>query len=240
MTIKRLFLLVLTLTFAGCESAPARRAPQAEAVQSAVATSSQTAASAEAAADPIKAKVNEEAAIASALEQLSKGKNDYLIAPADLISVQVYQDQEMNRRVRVGQNGAISLPLVGQVQVGGLTVVDAEAAIALALKKYLVNPQVTLFIEEYGNKTIYVLGEVTRPGSYPIPAESRLTVLEAVSTAGGFTPIAAQDRTKVLRKVNGQSQSIHVEVTAITQKGEKDKDIQLQPNDIVYVPQAFF
>lgn len=224
------------MLFGACSGAPARPAAEAPAPAAAASTAPTAVPKADAAA----AKAAEEAAIASALEALNKGKVDYTIAPADLISVQVYQDPDMNRRVRVGQNGTISLPLVGPIQVGGLTVVDAEAAIAQKLKKYLVNPQVTLFIEEYGNKSIYVLGEVNRPGSYPIPAESRLTVLEAVSTAGGFTPIAAQDRTKVLRKVNGQSQSIQVEVTAITQKGEKDKDIQLQPNDIVYVPQAFF
>jgi polysaccharide biosynthesis/export protein len=65
-------------------------------------------------------------------------------------------------------------------------------------------------------------------------------VLEAISTAGGFTPVAAQDRTRVLRNVDGKSVSYTIEVNAITQQGQKEKDMVLEPNDVVFVPQSFF
>ncbi len=182
----------------------------------------------------------EAAAIAAALKQVGSAKTDYRISSADLISVTVYQDLDMNRKVRVNANGTVSMPLIGEVKVGGMTLIEAQAAIEGKLAKFLVSPQVSLFIEEYGNKTVFVMGEVQRPGSLPIPTESRMTVLEAISTAGGFTPIAAQDRTRVLRNVNGVSISYTIEVKAITQQGQKEKDMVLEPNDVIYVPQSFF
>jgi len=97
-----------------------------------------------------------------------------------------------------------------------------------------------VLIKEYGNKQVYVLGEVKKPGSIQIPAERRLTILEAITMAGGFTELAAQDRTKVLRGTGEGSRSIQVEITRITKQGDKSADIYLEPNDTVYVPQSFF
>jgi len=182
----------------------------------------------------------EAAALAAALKQVGAAKTDYRISSADLIAVTVYQDLEMNRKVRVNANGTVSMPLIGAVKVGGMTLIEAQSTIEAKLAQYLVSPQVSLFIEEYGNKTVFVMGEVAKPGSYPIPTESRMTVLEAISTAGGFTPIAAQDRTRVLRNVNGVSISYTIEIKAITQQGQKEKDMVLEPNDVIYIPQSFF
>jgi polysaccharide export outer membrane protein len=186
------------------------------------------------------ADAKEKAAIAAALQQVVHAKNDYHLAPADLVSVTVYQDADMNRKVRINTDGTVSLPLIGQVKIGGLSLSAAQAGIEAKLSQYLVSPQVSLFIEEYGNKTIFVMGEVQKPGSYPIPTESRMTLLEAISSAGGFTPIAAQDRARVLRYVDGVSVTYTINTKEITQQGQKDKDMVLAPNDIVYVPQSFF
>ena len=186
------------------------------------------------------AAAKEAAAIAAAMQQLSRSKNDYHLASADLISVTVYQDKDMDRKVRINTDGTISLPLIGSVAIGGLTLAGAQATIESKLSQFLVSPQVSLFIEDYGNKTIFVMGEVQKPGSYPIPTESRMTLLEAISTAGGFTPIAAQDRARVLRYVDGANVTYTINTKEITQQGQKDKDMVLVPNDIVYVPQSFF
>lgn len=186
------------------------------------------------------AAAKESAAIAAAMQQVARSKNDYRLAPADLISVTIYQDKDMDRKARVNSDGTISLPLIGAVQIGGLTLAGAQSIIEKKLGQFLVNPQASLFIEDYGNKTIFVMGEVQKPGSYPIPTESRMTLLEAISTAGGFTPVAAQDRARVLRYVDGQSVTFTINTKEITSQGQKDKDMVLQPNDIVYVPQSFF
>ena len=206
-----------------------------------VAAAASTPAPVQASSAPAAAVAAKEAAdIAAALQQVVRSKTDYRIAPADLISITVYQDKDLDRKVRVNTNGTVSLPLIGSISIGGMTLADAQSSIEVKLAQYLVSPQVSLFIEDYGNKTVFVMGEVQKPGSYPIPTESRMTLLEAISTAGGFTPIAAQDRARVLRNVNGTSVTYTINTKEITQQGQKEKDMVLEPNDIIYVPQSFF
>lgn len=234
---RRAFAFAALLPLAGCLNTPLHNQQRELSVRAAPPAASTAAPSPEKIKE---AESAEAAAIAAALQEVTRAKTDYQISSADLISVTVYQDPEMNRKVRVNANGTITMPLIGPVKVGGMTLIEAQNAIETKLSKFLVSPQVSLFIEDYGNKTVYVMGEVQKPGSYPIPTEKSLTVLEAISTAGGFTPIAGQDRTRVLRNVNGASVTYVIEVKAITQGGQKDKDIVLQPNDVVYVPQSFF
>lgn len=165
---------------------------------------------------------------------------DYRISPTDLVEITVFQQPELERKLRVSQNGTVSLPLVGTVEIGGKTLNEAQTALSDKLREFVINPQVTVFVREYANKKFVVLGEVQKPGSYDLPTENKLTVMEAVALAGGFTPIAAPDRTRVIRAVDGQSQTIPIVVSDITKRGEKDKDISLQAGDVVYVPQSFF
>lgn len=225
MTKKPITLVLLLALASGCRALP-RRSPSpdaAPAASSASAVESQ----------------REAAAVAAAMSQAGPGV-DYKISPADLLSVTVYDVQGMNRKARVDGNGVIALPLIGAVKVGGKTLAGAQALIETKLEAFVVKPQVTLFVEDYGSKTFFVMGEVQKPGSYPIPIEQRVTVLEAISTAGGFTPVAAQDRARVLRTVNGESTTYTVDIRGITRDGLKEKDIVLQPNDVVYIPQSLF
>ncbi len=182
----------------------------------------------------------EEAQIAAAVQQSQTKTQDYRLSGADLLQITVFGEKDMDRQARVGQTGTISYPLIGEVKVGGLTVPQAEDAIAKKLREYLRDPQVTIFIKEYGNKKVFVFGQVQKPGAIELPTETSMTVLEAVSQAGGFTQIAAPDRTRVIRLVNGKSESFTIEVSAITKRGEKDKDMTLKPNDIVFVPESVF
>jgi polysaccharide export outer membrane protein len=182
----------------------------------------------------------EAAAMSAAVREAAAPRSDYAMSPGDLISVVVYENAEMSRKVRVNANGMVFLPFAGKIKVGGKTPGEAQELIAKKLSVFVVNPQVTVFIEEYGNKRFFVMGEVQKPGSYPIPTETRITVLEAISEAGGFTPVAAQDRARVLRTVNGESVKYTIDVRSITREGQKDKDMVIEPNDVVYVPQSFF
>lgn len=182
----------------------------------------------------------EEAAIATAIQQIESKKSDYRISGADLIRISILGEKDLDREVRVSQNGTITYPLIGSVTVGGLSTSEAEAAIATKLGDFVRGPQVTVFIKEYGNKKVFVFGHVNKPGAVEIPTEAKLTVLEAISQAGGFSPLAAPDRTRVVRLLNGVSQSFTIEVSAITKRGEKDKDIALEPNDIVFIPESYF
>ncbi|MEK9145312.1 MAG: polysaccharide biosynthesis/export family protein, partial [Elusimicrobiota bacterium] len=123
----------------------------------------------------------EEAAIQSALQFIQQKQGSYKISPADLLEVTIYQEKDLDRKVRVSPEGTITFPLIGQVEVGGVSVAQAEAAILAKLKRFLLDPQVTIFIAEYGNKQVFVLGEVKSPGSYPLPTEAPLSVLEAIT-----------------------------------------------------------
>jgi polysaccharide export outer membrane protein len=182
----------------------------------------------------------EAAALAVAVQQADAKKTDYQLSGADLLQISVFGEKDMDRQVRVSQTGTITYPLVGEVHVGGLTTAQAEEALAKGLRAYLRDPQVSIFIKEYGNKKVFVFGQVKKPGAVELPTETKLTVLEAISQTEGFTPIAAPDRTRVVRMVNGKSQTFVIEVSAITKRGEKDKDMILEPNDIVFVPESMF
>lgn len=178
--------------------------------------------------------------MAAAMRDGSKSKLDYKISGADLIAVTVYEVPEMTRRVRVNASGQVFLPLVGAVDVGGKSMGAAQSLIEKRLAAYVVKPQVTLFIEEYGNRRVSVMGEVQRPGTYVIPTESRMTILEAISTAGGFTPVAAQDKARVLRYVNGSPVKYTIDVRNLAKGENKEEDMVLEPNDVVFVPQSLF
>lgn len=176
----------------------------------------------------------------TAQEYRAQSQVNYKVQAGDLLEIAVFQEKDMARTVRVSGNGTITFPLAGNVAIADLSVPEAEAMLAQALAEYIINPQVTVLIKEYSNKQVYVLGEVKKPGSITLPVERRLTVLEAITLAGGFTDLAAQDKTKVLRNKDGRSETIEVQISKITKQGDKSADIFLEPNDTVFVPQSFF
>jgi polysaccharide export outer membrane protein len=186
------------------------------------------------------APAKEDAVLATVLEAVEKDRSSYRIGPADLLEVSVYQEKDLERKVRVSPDGVITMPLAGSVKVAGLGVVEAEQALTERLKRFLIAPQVSIFIAEYGNKQVYVLGEVAKPGSYALPTEAGLTVIEAITLAGGFSQYAAPDKTRIIRKKPGGSSNIPIDISAVTKRGDKSKDLQLEPNDVVYVPESVF
>jgi polysaccharide export outer membrane protein len=182
----------------------------------------------------------EQRILQAALEQKNKTQVNYKLQAGDLIEINVFQESDMSRILRISGNGTVTFPLAGNLKLSGLSVPEAENFIVLKLEDFLITPQVTILIKEYSNKQVYVLGEVKTPGSIQLPTDRTLTVLEAITLSGGFTDIAAPDRTKVLRSTNGQNQSIDVKISRITKEGDKSADIPLEPNDTVVVPQSFF
>ena len=177
--------------------------------------------------------------IQSGIEQL-RISNDYLLQPGDLLEVKVYMEENMDRTLRISANGTITFPLVGNIKVGGMSVAAAENALSRELKRYIKNPQISMLIKEYGNQTVYVLGQVQKPSAVEIPPEKPLTVLEAITSVGGFTDIAAPSKVKVLRMDNGNQKALDVDITQITKYGNKSLDINLMPGDVVFVPQSIF
>lgn len=164
----------------------------------------------------------------------------YKIGPENVLQIDVYygRDQELSRKVRVSSRGQISFPLLGEVAAAGLTVAELEKKLTDLLDRdYLVNPQVSVFIEQYS--TVSILGQVEEPGSFEI--KGSLTLIELISLAGGFTKIAATNDVRIIRtKLDGSKTTIKVKAHDIINKGREDDDIQLEPGDIVTVPESFF
>ena len=118
--------------------------------------------------------------------------------------VKVFQEEELETTARLAKNGSITMPLVKNVMIGGLTRQEAEQRIETQLKEYLVRPQVTVRIVEYTKRRITVLGQVNDPGAIELPAEGNIDILEAIGMAGGYTRIGNPSKITVKRKVNGR------------------------------------
>ncbi|OGW82996.1 MAG: hypothetical protein A2Z83_01345 [Omnitrophica bacterium GWA2_52_8] len=162
---------------------------------------------------------------------------NYRIGVGDLLQIEVYDELDLTKEVRVLTDEHISFPLIGSIKAAGLTVVELQKQIThLLARKYLVDPQVTVFVKEYSR--VFVFGEVKSPGSLPI--YGNMTVFEAITLAGGFTEIANQSKVKVVREERGMEQVYEADVERITKKGDTSQDIKLKANDRVIVSRGFF
>ena len=174
----------------------------------------------------------------------NKRNYNHTLALADRIRIGIYQEDDLTTVTRIDARGKVNLPLVGEVILGGLTVVEAQAAIEAAYKdgRFLRTPQVTVTVEEYSPREVSIQGRVRNPGRYTLPIESTLTVVELVTKAGGIDDIGKGSAVSVTRILpDGTKKVFTVDVDSII-RGKKDTKIDdstllLQPGDIVYVPE---
>ena len=167
----------------------------------------------------------------------SQDVQSYHIGIGDLLQVEVYDEPDLTKEVRVLTDGYISFPLIGPLKAAGLTVGGLEKEITKRLgEKYLVSPQVTVFVKEFSS--IFVFGEVKKPGSFPL--FGKLTVFEAVTLAGGFTDVANPSKVKIIRQQDGLETSFEVNLQRFLKQGEASEDPELKANDRVIVPRSFF
>ena len=168
----------------------------------------------------------------------------YLVDSNDVLDILVFEEDNLSMTIRVSDEGILSYPLIGNIDVKGLTTQGVEKVLEERLRDgYLRNPKVTVRLDielmgRYQEKEVFVLGEVRRPGAIPMLGKY-LTVLEAVAKAGGFTNIAAPNRTKVIRLEDGIEQTIKVNLNKV-KKGDRGLDIILQPGDTIVVPETYF
>lgn len=159
------------------------------------------------------------------------------LGPGDLFEVRVFQEPELSGVFQVGPQGDIIFPLCKRVVVGGLTANGAAEQLRTCLSQgYLRNPQVSVLVKEYNSKKIFVFGEVQKPGTFPF--EDGMSIVQAITLAGGFSRNAAQNSTSVTRRVNGQEVKVKVNVQDIALG--KAPNVTLEPGDIVYVPESMF
>ena len=150
---------------------------------------------------------------------------DYRIAPDDVLRIQVYHEPDLSLEdARVDAQGMVRMPLIGAVPVAGLSASEAADVVAGRLgERYLVSPQVSLFVMTAGGRRITLDGEVREPGLYPI--EGRLTLSQAVALAKGPTRLAATDQVVVVRRMDGQRQAAMFDLGAIRKGAAPDPEI---------------
>ena len=161
--------------------------------------------------------------------------DDYRIGPQDLIEIQVFGIDTLKREVRVNSRGAISLPLVGSIIIGGLTGEEAETLIAQKYEKdYLRDPQVSVFIKEYTSQRITLEGAVAKPGIYPIRGQTSL--MQAIAIAGGQGQLSDLHEVLVYRREGGEKKMYTYDLDKI-RAGELE-DPSLVNEDVVVVKRS--
>lgn len=159
------------------------------------------------------------------------------LGAGDVVEVRVFREPELSGAHRVSQEGVIDFPLCGKVTLVGKTSSGAADALTRCLRDgYLRRPEVSVLIREYNSQKIFVFGEVQRPGTFSF--EESMSVIQAITLAGGFTKLAAKNNTNVTRLIDGQERKIRVPVEDIGVG--REKNFLLKPGDIVFVPESFF
>ena len=157
------------------------------------------------------------------------------LVPGDLFEVRVFDEEQLSGSFQVQDDGSIQFPLLGRLDVAGRTQAELTEVIRAGLAQgFLRDPHVTVVVKERQNFEVSVLGQVNAPGSFPWV--DRLTLVQAISTAGGLTPMAASKRIRLTRQIDGGRTSFEVSLQAITQG--QTEDLFLHPGDIVFVPET--
>jgi polysaccharide export outer membrane protein len=164
----------------------------------------------------------------------AKTNTDFVIGPEDILDINVWREPEMSRTVPVRPDGKISLPLLGEFEAAGSTAKQLEAKLVTKLDAIVTNPQVTVIVREIRSQKFSIMGEVNKPGSYPLSGQ--MTVLDAVAAAGGLKEFANPKKMYILRRLpNGNSQRIAVNYKAIL-NGDDGQNVMLQLRDTIVVP----
>lgn len=155
--------------------------------------------------------------------------------PGDLFEVEVYGEEKLSGNFQIQDDGSIDFPLIGRVELAGLTQAEAARELEHRLAAgFLRNPQVKIVVTGRTNFEVSVLGEVTEPGTFPWV--DRMTLVQAISDAGGLTPVAAKRRVRLTRQTtDGGRETYEISLVDIT-AGEAE-DPLLRPGDIVFVPE---
>jgi protein involved in polysaccharide export with SLBB domain len=162
---------------------------------------------------------------------------DETLGVDDVVDVKVIGESDMSGAFRVGVDGTTDLPYIGRLEVAGMRPSEMQQLIVKRLKEgFLVAPQVTLMVKEWNSRKISVLGQVNKPG--PISYYPKMTIMDAIAAAGGFTPVAAQNSVKLRRDSNGKSESATFRVGDISEG--RQPNIVLLPHDVLFVEERIF
>lgn len=159
--------------------------------------------------------------------------NDYVIGGGDTLKVSVYDHVDLDSKVRVSDQGSIILPLIGTVNISGMTIDKATQKIAsLYSAGYIINPQVSVFVEEYRSQKVTILGQVKKPGVYELRETN--TILEMISKAEGLTPESGEFAI-ITRKKGGKEENIKINIKELTESGDSKLNVIIQDSDTIFI-----
>ena len=161
---------------------------------------------------------------------------EYFLGPEDVLDITVWKNADLSKQVTVRPDGRISLPLIGDITAVGKTAAQLSSDISAKLKEYKENPSVSIVVKEVNSYVIYVLGEVLKPGKYPL--KSKTTLLQAITIASGLTPNSARNKIVVFRfaKDGGGRIRMKASYDDIVLRDGITQDIELKPGDQIVVP----
>jgi len=159
---------------------------------------------------------------------------NYVIGPQDVLDINVWKEPTVSRTVPVRPDGKISLPLLDDVQAAGLTPMQLSDSLTEKLKKFMAQPEVTVIVTQINSQRVYVIGSVARPGAYPLtPA---MTILQALSSAGGFTQFANEKKIFLLRTVGGKQTKFYFNYKDVINGKHSYQNLTIVAGDTIVVP----
>jgi polysaccharide biosynthesis/export protein len=160
--------------------------------------------------------------------------SDYKIGPNDVLTIFVWKETELTRDVTVMPDGKITYPLIGEIMAQGQTASELKKAIADKLQNFVTAPEVTVIVKQSLSQVIYSIGKLTRPGPYPLAPN--MTVMQAISAAGGFTDWADTKNILIVRREGGKETQIKFNYKEFTSGEKLEQNILLKPGDTLVVP----
>jgi protein involved in polysaccharide export with SLBB domain len=172
--------------------------------------------------------------------QVAEVEGDYRLAPTDLLDFRIFQEPDFDAVIRVSGDGSAIFPMIGRVHVAGMTITQATETIRQRyMAGYLANPQVNLTVRTYAKKMFTMLGQVQKPGTYPIEGNESISLLQAIGMAGGYTRIANPSRVVVKRNEGGIERVYNFNAKQMARTAT-DSTFRIKPGDVITVAESIF
>ncbi|MBV9841170.1 MAG: polysaccharide export protein [Sphingomonadaceae bacterium] len=172
-----------------------------------------------------------------------KPSEDYVIGPLDALTIFVWRNPELGGKVQVRPDGRISTPLIQDMQAVGKTPTELAADIKQALTKYVTDPLVSVMVDNFAgtySQQVRVVGATEKPAS--LPYRANMTLLDAMIAVGGLNQYAAGNKARLVRfdKETGKQSEFNVRIADLLKHGDTHANVQLQPGDVIIIPEAMF
>jgi len=159
---------------------------------------------------------------------------DYVLAPEDVVDINVWKNEALTRTVFIRPDGKISLPLIGDVLAAGLTPTQLQESIKERLKEFKEMPEVSVVVREIGSFSVYIMGEIARPGKLQLRSDT--TIIQAITQAGGFTQFAESNKILILRREGAYETRIRIRYQDIVSGRNPAANIILKRGDSIVIP----